>query len=108
MLMPSIRRAVLKCFSKKAKNGLRLRLLELSLYLLVKLHPSLLLMPISADIDGQADARLDALRRNSDYTEYIKQLVSAGYFKSEREGSALWNELERKAVDVFVKTRSSE
>ncbi|THH09887.1 hypothetical protein EW145_g1723 [Phellinidium pouzarii] len=55
-----------------------------------------------------ADARKDALRRNPEYIEYIEKLASTGYFREEIEGSKLWNELEHKAVDVFVKTRRDD
>ena len=56
----------------------------------------------------QSDARLEALRRNPDYQEYILKLASSGYFKGELEGSQLWSELEPKAAEVFVNTRRNE
>lgn len=56
----------------------------------------------------QAEARKDALRRNSDYPKYIQNLVSSGYFKGEIEGSALWVTLEDKAAAAFVETRRNE
>lgn len=56
----------------------------------------------------QAEAQLDALRRDSEFTDYVKRLESAGYFKGEREGSAQWKSLELKAMNIFVKSRSDE
>lgn len=56
----------------------------------------------------QSDARKEALRRNPEYTKYIKNLVSAGYFGSEVEGSEKWNFLETKAVTTFIEVRREE
>ncbi|KAI0050654.1 hypothetical protein FA95DRAFT_1486750, partial [Auriscalpium vulgare] len=59
-------------------------------------------------IHTSAEARKDSLRRDAEYTKYIQGLVSAGYFKSEVEGSQLWTELEDKAVDVYIQTRQDD
>ncbi|KAH7915115.1 SGT1-domain-containing protein [Hygrophoropsis aurantiaca] len=59
-------------------------------------------------INASADARKEALRRNPDYITYIKNLISAGYFKGEVEGSQLWGELESKAANAFVEVRREE
>ena len=56
----------------------------------------------------QAIARKEALRRNPEYTRYIQNLVSSGYFKGEIEGSLLWNALEDKALDAFLDVRREE
>ena len=53
-------------------------------------------------------ARKDALRRDAEYTGYIKGLQSAGYFQEEAEDSYLWNVLEDKAIQVYVQTRQEE
>jgi hypothetical protein len=50
-------------------------------------------------------ARKEALRRNTDYVVYIRNLASAGYFKGEREGSQLWKALEDNAALTFVESR---
>ncbi|KAF9452554.1 SGT1-domain-containing protein [Macrolepiota fuliginosa MF-IS2] len=55
---------------------------------------------------SKAEANKDALRRNIEYSQYIQNLVSAGYFKGEKEESQLWNELETKAANTFVEIRS--
>lgn len=55
----------------------------------------------------KAEANKDALRRNAEYIRYTQNLISTGYFKGEKEGSQLWNELETKAANVFIDTRSS-
>ncbi|KAH7927363.1 SGT1-domain-containing protein [Leucogyrophana mollusca] len=63
----------------------------------------------SADaIKSSSDARKEALRRNPDYNAYIQNLVSAGYFRGEVEGSKLWGELESKAADIFVEVRRED
>ncbi|KAH8120600.1 SGT1-domain-containing protein [Phellopilus nigrolimitatus] len=62
-------------------------------------------------IDAQrvsADARKDALKRNPEYIDYIKSLVSTGYFRNELEGSKLWAELEDKAAEVFIGSRRED
>ncbi|THH18092.1 hypothetical protein EW146_g2832 [Bondarzewia mesenterica] len=59
-------------------------------------------------IKSSSDARKDALRRNSEYTKYIRSLMSAGYFQGELEGSLLWNALEDKAAEIFVQTQRED
>ncbi|TFY65920.1 hypothetical protein EVG20_g5167 [Dentipellis fragilis] len=59
-------------------------------------------------IKSSADARRDALRRDPEYVKYIQSLHSAGYFQGEIEGSQLWNELEAKAVNIFIQTRQED
>lgn len=54
----------------------------------------------------KAEANKDALRRNSEYNQYIQNLTSMGYFKGEKEGSQLWNDLETKATNTFIELRS--
>ncbi|KAL5495628.1 hypothetical protein ACEPAI_1091 [Sanghuangporus weigelae] len=64
---------------------------------------------ISADaLKSSTEARKDALRRNTEYVEYIQKLKSNGYFRGELEGSLLWNELEDRAAEVFVNSRRDE
>ena len=57
---------------------------------------------------AQLEAAKDGLRRNPEYTPYIQRLVSAGYFKGEREGSQLWTTLENKAAAAFIAARRDE
>lgn len=57
---------------------------------------------------AQLEAAKDGLRRNPEYTQYIQRLVSAGYFKREREGSQLWTTLENKAAAAFIAARRDE
>ncbi|OJA18839.1 hypothetical protein AZE42_00817 [Rhizopogon vesiculosus] len=59
-------------------------------------------------IKSSAEARKEALRLSSDYKTYITNLVSIGYFRGEVEGSQLWNELENKAADAFIKVRQED
>ncbi|KXN83606.1 hypothetical protein AN958_01171 [Leucoagaricus sp. SymC.cos] len=56
---------------------------------------------------SKVEANKDALRRNAEYIEYIQNLISAGYFKGEKEGSQLWNDLETRAANAFIDIRSS-
>ncbi|KAK0465270.1 SGT1 protein-domain-containing protein [Desarmillaria tabescens] len=53
-------------------------------------------------------AKKDALRRDPEYVKYIQNLVSAGYFRGEPEGSQLWNSLEDKAAEIFVDVRKQD
>ncbi|KAK0198551.1 SGT1 protein-domain-containing protein [Armillaria mellea] len=53
-------------------------------------------------------AKKDALRRDPEYVKYIQNLVSAGYFRSELDGSKLWNSLEDKAAEIFVDVRKPD
>ena len=57
---------------------------------------------------GQAEARKDTLHRNPEYIKYIENLVSAGYFRGEIEGSQQWNMFEDKAAATFVEVRRAE
>ncbi|KAF7784710.1 transcriptional regulator family: SGT1 [Agaricus bisporus var. burnettii] len=61
----------------------------------------------SATEESKTKANIDALRRNQDYIQYIQNLVTAGYFKGEQEGSQLWSSLEAKAANAFIESRSS-
>ncbi|TFK89759.1 SGT1-domain-containing protein [Polyporus arcularius HHB13444] len=66
---------------------------------------------VSANFDGSPEsleAAKDGLRRNPEYTQYIQRLVSAGYFKGEREGSQLWTALENKAAAAFITVRRDD
>ncbi|KAJ2920284.1 hypothetical protein MD484_g79, partial [Candolleomyces efflorescens] len=54
------------------------------------------------------EATKDALRNNPDYLAYVENLVSAGYFQGEVEGSELWKILENKAAATFVEVRRSD
>ncbi|RPD81718.1 SGT1-domain-containing protein [Lentinus tigrinus ALCF2SS1-7] len=54
------------------------------------------------------EAAKDGLRRNPEYTQYIQRLVSAGYFKGEREGSQLWVSLENQAAAAFIAARRDD
>ncbi|KAI5124417.1 hypothetical protein M0805_008301 [Coniferiporia weirii] len=63
----------------------------------------------SVDVQkASAEARKEALRRNPEYNEYIKKLTLTGYFKNEIEDSKLWNQLEDKAVDVFISSQHDD
>jgi SGT1 protein len=53
-------------------------------------------------------ARKDAIQRDPEYAKYVKSIRAAGYFRGEIEGSQLWNELEIKALDVFLQSRREE
>ncbi|KAK0208455.1 SGT1 protein-domain-containing protein [Desarmillaria ectypa] len=53
-------------------------------------------------------AKKDALRRDPDYVKYIQNLMSAGYFRGELEGSQLWNSLEDRAAEIFVDVRKQD
>ncbi|KAF8168261.1 SGT1 protein-domain-containing protein [Crassisporium funariophilum] len=59
-------------------------------------------------VDSLAQANIEALRRNPEYGKYIQNLMKAGYFKGELEGSALWNEYENKAVATFLEVRRTD
>ncbi|KIJ68680.1 hypothetical protein HYDPIDRAFT_173344 [Hydnomerulius pinastri MD-312] len=59
-------------------------------------------------LNSSAEARKDALRRSPDYRAYLSRLVTAGYFRNEVEGSQLWNDLEKKAVDAYVEVRRED
>ncbi|KAI0724281.1 SGT1 protein-domain-containing protein [Cerioporus squamosus] len=66
---------------------------------------------VSANFDGSPEsleAAKDGLRRNPEYTQYIQRLVSAGYFRGEREGSQLWTTLENKAAAAFIAARRDD
>jgi SGT1 protein len=57
---------------------------------------------------GQIQACKDAIQHDPEYTEYIKSIHAAGYFRDEIEGSQFWNELEIKALEVFLQSRRRE
>ncbi|KAG7450218.1 uncharacterized protein BT62DRAFT_1072326 [Guyanagaster necrorhizus] len=59
-------------------------------------------------LSSSITAKKDALRRDLEYIKYIKNLVSAGYFRGELDGSQLWNSLEEKAVEIFVDVRKPD
>ncbi|RPD63222.1 SGT1-domain-containing protein [Lentinus tigrinus ALCF2SS1-6] len=66
---------------------------------------------VIANFDGSPasmEAAKDGLRRNPEYTQYIQRLVSAGYFKGEREGSQLWVSLEDQAAAAFIAARRDD
>lgn len=54
------------------------------------------------------DALKDNLRRNSEYTQYIERLSTAGYFKGELQGSQQWTAFENQAASAFVAARKDE
>lgn len=56
----------------------------------------------------QIQARKEALQRDQEYVKYIESIQGAGYFRGEMEGSQLWNELESKAVETFLRSRREE
>lgn len=62
----------------------------------------------SGVLESSTEARKEALRRSSDYKAYITNLVSTGYFRGEVEDSQLWNELENKAADAFIRVRQED
>ncbi|KAI0076274.1 SGT1-domain-containing protein [Panus rudis PR-1116 ss-1] len=57
---------------------------------------------------ASAEAKKEGLKRNPDYHRYIQNLKSMGYFRDEKEGSQLWNELEDKAANMFIEVRRDE
>ncbi|TFK23090.1 SGT1-domain-containing protein [Coprinopsis marcescibilis] len=57
---------------------------------------------------SSTEAIKDSLRNNTEYLNYIQNLVSAGYFKDEVEGSAKWKDLESKAALTFVEVRRAD
>ncbi|KAK0473266.1 SGT1 protein-domain-containing protein [Armillaria novae-zelandiae] len=59
-------------------------------------------------LSASVAAKKDALRRDPEYVKYVQNLVSAGYFRSELEGSQLWNSLEDKAAEIFVDVRKQD
>ena len=65
-------------------------------------------IPSNLKLNGQIQARKDALQRDPEYAEYIRSIQAAGYFRGEIEGSQLWNELEIKALEVFLQSRREE
>ena len=58
--------------------------------------------------DTQDAARLDALRRNADYQNYITKLSAAGYFQPEAQGSRVWQDRESRAAQVFIESLRDE
>ncbi|ESK98503.1 suppressor-like protein [Moniliophthora roreri MCA 2997] len=59
-------------------------------------------------LQSQSQSLKDALQRNSDYIAYRQKLLSLGFFRGEVEGSRLWNELENKAISVYISTQERE
>jgi hypothetical protein len=57
---------------------------------------------------NQVKAKIDALKRDQDYTKYIENLRAIGYFGTELEGSEKWSFQEEKAADMFVNARRAE
>ncbi|EJF66458.1 hypothetical protein DICSQDRAFT_176292 [Dichomitus squalens LYAD-421 SS1] len=65
----------------------------------------------SVNFDGSPvslQALKDSLRRNPEYMQYIRHLISVGYFRGELEGSQLWTTLEDKAAASFVAARKDD
>ncbi|PFH49193.1 hypothetical protein AMATHDRAFT_81409 [Amanita thiersii Skay4041] len=60
---------------------------------------------ITASLDG---ANKEALQCDPRYIEYIKNLVSANYFKGELQGSQLWTTLETKAATAYISARRED
>jgi hypothetical protein len=56
----------------------------------------------------QDEARKEALGRDAEYTRYLENLRSSGYFKHEAQGSELWKSLENKAAMAFIDARRAE
>lgn len=56
---------------------------------------------IDTSISARA-AQIDALRRDTEYQEYVRKLVNLGYFQGQIEGSQLWQKLEARASHVFL------
>lgn len=48
------------------------------------------------------------MQRDPEYAKYVKSIQAAGYFRGEIEGSQLWNELQTKALEVFLQSRREE
>ncbi|KAF5336862.1 hypothetical protein D9611_003214 [Ephemerocybe angulata] len=62
----------------------------------------------SEQLSASAEATKDALRNNQEYITYIENLVSAGYFQGEVEGSERWKALENKAAETFIAVRRAD
>ncbi|KAI0001888.1 SGT1 protein-domain-containing protein [Russula vinacea] len=60
------------------------------------------------DLNTAIQARKEALQRDQEYVKYIESIRGAGYFRGEMEGSQLWNELESKAVETFLRSRRED
>ena len=56
----------------------------------------------------QIQVRKEALQRDQEYIKYIESIRGAGYFRGEIEGSQRWNELETKALEMFLQSRREE
>ncbi|KAI0307939.1 SGT1 protein-domain-containing protein [Multifurca ochricompacta] len=66
---------------------------------------------LNTSLDGlntAVQARRDAVQRDPEYAKYIKCIQVAGYFRDEIEGSRLWNELENKALVVFLQSQRED
>lgn len=53
-------------------------------------------------------ATIEALRRDPEYHDYIRRLISLGYFGKEAEGSEKWRKLEEKATDLYLQVREEQ
>ncbi|KAG9104956.1 hypothetical protein FRC06_005023 [Ceratobasidium sp. 370] len=63
---------------------------------------------LTGDTSESRQARMDALRRDSDYTTYIQSLVKAGYFGEELPGSQKYKDREQAAADKYVQLRTND
>ncbi|KAI0274784.1 SGT1 protein-domain-containing protein [Gloeopeniophorella convolvens] len=67
--------------------------------------------PANASANGlnaAVQARREALQRDPEYAKYISNIQTAGYFRDQIKGSQLWNELETKAMEVFIQSRRDD
>ncbi|KIL70987.1 hypothetical protein M378DRAFT_66554 [Amanita muscaria Koide BX008] len=59
-------------------------------------------------VKSSTDAKKDALRRDPHYVKYLQNLAATDYFKGEIQGSRLWQDLENKAVTVYINVRRED
>ncbi|KIJ45573.1 hypothetical protein M422DRAFT_166272 [Sphaerobolus stellatus SS14] len=58
-----------------------------------------------SNTEASLEARKEALRRDTEYTQYIGKLQQVGFFRGELEGSAAWRGLETEATSQFIQRR---
>ncbi|KAK1232082.1 hypothetical protein PQX77_004800 [Marasmius sp. AFHP31] len=59
-------------------------------------------------LKSMSDSIKEHLANNPDYQTYIQKLASLDYFRGELKGSQLWNELEDKAISVFLSSQKQD
>ncbi|KAJ8084332.1 hypothetical protein PM082_003101 [Marasmius tenuissimus] len=59
-------------------------------------------------LKSMSDSIKEHLANNPDYQTYIQKLTSLDYFRGELKGSQLWNDLEDKAISVFISSQKQD